>query len=198
MNVRINQLIDQIKQLEDELTNELHQQEDKLLFQLKGKKVEFEHSIKQAHRKLKTSVWHWLFGLRLINIITAPIIYSMIIPLVVTDLFISLYHAICFPIYKITKVKRSDYIVIDRHQLAYLNIFEKLHCIYCGYASGLIAYTREILARTELYFCPIKHARKIVGIHTRYRHFMAYGDAKNYHQKLETIRTELSKKDGHN
>lgn len=35
MNVRIKQLIDQIKNLEDELSDELHQQENQLLFQLK-------------------------------------------------------------------------------------------------------------------------------------------------------------------
>ena len=101
MNVRIDLLIDKIKQLEDELTNELHQQEENLLFQFKGKKIEFEQSIEQAHKKLKTSAWRWFFGLRPINIITAPIIYSMIIPLIITDLFVSFYHATCFPIYKI-------------------------------------------------------------------------------------------------
>ncbi len=191
MNARIDLLIDKIKQLENELTSELHQQEENLLFQLKGKKVEFEHSIKQAHKKLKTSAWRWFFGLRPINIITAPIIYSMIIPLVITDLFVSFYHLTCFPIYKIKKVKRSDYIVIDRHQLAYLNIFEKFHCVYCGYANGLIAYIGEILARTEQYFCPIKHARKLIGTHLRYRKFLDYGDAKNYHPKLESFRHDI-------
>ncbi|RKZ87995.1 MAG: hypothetical protein DRQ39_03210, partial [Gammaproteobacteria bacterium] len=104
MDVRIKQLIDQIKLLEDELTDELHQQEDQLLFQLKGKKVRFEQSIKQAHRKFKTDVWQWLFGLHPINLITAPIIYTMIVPLVVSDLFVSFYQAVCFPVYKITKV----------------------------------------------------------------------------------------------
>ncbi len=191
MSTRINQLIDQIKQLESELTSELHQQEDKLLFQLKGKKVRFEKSIKKAHRKFKTNAWRWIFGLRPVNIITAPIIYSMIIPLVITDIFVSFYQATCFPIYKITKVKRDDYIVIDRHQLAYLNIFEKFHCIYCGYANGLIAYIGEIIARTEQYFCPIKHARKIMGTHSRYRKFLNYGDAESYHSKLEAFRHNI-------
>ena len=193
MNVRIKQIIDQIKLLEDELSEELHQQEDHLLFQLKGKKVEFEQSIKQAHRKFKTNVWQWLFGLHPINLVTAPIIYSMIVPLVISDLFVSFYQATCFPVYKISKVRRSDFIVIDRHQLAYLNIFEKLHCVYCAYANGLNAYIQEILARTEQYFCPIKHAHKVLGTHSRYRKYMEYGDAENYHDKLEILRNELAK-----
>lgn len=193
MDVRIKQLIDQIKLLEDELSEELHRQEDQLLFQLKGKKVEFEQSIKQAHRKFKTNVWQWLFGLHPINLVTAPIIYSMIVPLVISDLFVSFYQATCFPVYKISKVRRSDFIVFDRHQLAYLNIFEKLHCAYCAYANGLNAYIQEILARTEQYFCPIKHAHKVLGTHKRYRKFMAYGDAENYQDRLETLRSDLAK-----
>ena len=193
MDVRIKQIIDQIKLLEDELSEELHQQEDHLLFQLKGKKVEFEQSIKQAHRKFKTNVWQWLFGLHPINLVTAPIIYSMIVPLVISDLFVSFYQATCFPVYKISKVRRSDFIVIDRHQLAYLNIFEKLHCVYCAYANGLNAYIQEILAKTEQYFCPIKHAHKVLGTHSRYRRYMEYGDAENYHDKLEILRNELAK-----
>lgn len=132
MNARITQLIDQIKQLEEELTNEVQQHEDTLLFQLKGKKVEFEKSIRQAHRRLKTNVWVWLVGVRPINIITAPIIYSMIIPLLIVDLTISFYQISCFPIYKITRVRRSDYIVFDRQHLAYLNVFEKFHCLCAG------------------------------------------------------------------
>ncbi len=193
MSDRITHIIDQIKQLEDELNLEFQQQQEKLRFTLNDKKVKFEHQIYQIHRKLKVSAWKWLFGLRAKNLITAPIIYSMIIPLLITDLCVSLYHADCFPIYKITKVQRSDYIAIDRHQLAYLNIFEKFHCIYCGYATGLIAYIQEIIARTEQYFCPIKHARKLINTHYRYRNFIAFGDADNYHQKLERNRQLLAK-----
>jgi len=195
MSIRVKQLIEQIKQLEEELSNELHQHEEAILFQINGKKVAFEKSIKQAHRKLKVGVVRWLFGIRPLNLITAPIIYSMIIPLIISDFFVSFYHATCFPIYKITKVRRSDYIVFDRHQLAYLNIFEKFHCLYCAYANGLISYIREILARTEQYFCPIKHARKVVGMHSRYRKFIPFGEAENYHQQLETLRQSLAKEE---
>jgi len=193
MTDRIKQLVDQIKQLEQDLTEELHQHEDDLLFQLKGKKVEFEQSVKQAHRKLKTGVIPWLFGIRPLNLITAPIIYSMIIPLLFSDLCITIYQAICFPIYKITKVRRSDYLIFDRHHLAYLNIFEKFHCLYCAYANGVIAYIREIIGQTEQYFCPIKHARKVLEHHPYYRNFIPYGEAEDYHEKLKEFRDSLEK-----
>lgn len=192
---RIRQLLDQIQELEDQLATELHQQEHSVFFHFKGKKVEFEKQIRQAHRALKVKVIRWLFGPRAINIITAPIIYGMIVPLIIFDLLISFYQYSCFPIYKIRKVKRSDYIVLDRRYLMYLNIFERLHCIYCCYGNGLIAYAHEILSRTEQYFCPIKHAHKTLGTHERYRKFIEYGDAENYHQRLEEFRQQLAKED---
>ena len=39
--------------------------------------------------------------------------------------------------------------VIDRYALSYLNVIEKLNCVYCEYVNGLIAYVQEIAARTE-------------------------------------------------
>ena len=63
---------------------------------------------------------------------------------------------------------------------------------YCAYASGLLAYTREIVARTEQYFCPIKHARQVLGTHARYVRFLDYGDAGDYHARLERFRAELA------
>jgi hypothetical protein len=192
---KIEQLLQQIRQLEDELRNELNQRSQVIGFTISGKRVEFERSIRQAHKRLKYGIWRWLFGVRPINIITAPIIYAMIIPLVLIDLLVSFYQYSCFPIYGINCVKRSRYIVFDRHHLSYLNFFERMHCLYCAYGNGVVAYIREILARTEQYFCPIKHAHKVLGTHDRYYHFIEYGDAENYHQRLEAFREKLAKEE---
>ena len=193
MNSKITQLIEQIRQLEEELRHELNQRSQVIGFTIKGKRVEFERSIKQAHRKLKFGIWRWLFGVRPINIITAPIIYAMILPLMLIDLLVSFYQYSCFPIYRIKLVRRGDYIVFDRHHLSFLNFFERMHCVYCAYGNGVVGYIREILARTEQYFCPIKHARQVLGTHDRYYNFIDYGDATNYHQRLERYRQDLAK-----
>lgn len=193
MNNRIQQLLDQITALEDDLRTALSEQQTSVFFHIKGKRVEFEQSIKATHRKLKRNFFRWLITDRPQNLITGPIIYSMIIPLLITDLFVSFYQFTCFPIYGIKKVRRSDYIIFDRQQLNYLNFIEKFHCTYCAYGSGMIAYISEIIARTEQYFCPIKHARKILGTHARYTRFLDYGDAENYEARLEEYRRALSK-----
>lgn len=193
MNDKTRNLLAQMAALEDDLRTALHEQESSVLYQIKGKRIEFEQSIKQAHRRLKKGFFRWLVTNRPQNLITGPIIYGMIIPLLIIDLFVSFYQTICFPIYGIAKVRRADFIVFDRQQLEYLNFIEKFHCTYCAYGAGLVAYMNEILARTEEYFCPIKHARKVLGSHARYTRFLEYGEAMDYEAKLEEFRKALGK-----
>jgi len=193
MNDRIRHLLAQMTAIEDELRVALLEQESSVLYQIKGKRIEFEQSVKQAHSRLKKGFFHWLVTNRPQNLITGPIIHGMIIPLVILDLFVSFYQATCFPIYRIAKVRRAEYIVFDRQQLEYLNFIEKFHCTYCAYGSGLISYVYAIVAKTEEYFCPIKHARKILGTHSGYPRFLDYGEAADYEAKLEEFRTRLAK-----
>jgi len=193
MNDRIRNLLAQMATLEEDLRIAIEEQETGVLYKIKGKRIEFEHTIKQAHARLKTNFFHWLVTNRPQNLITGPIIYGMLLPLVILDLFVSFYQAACFPIYRVEKVRRADYIVLDRQHLEYLNFIEKFHCTYCAYGAGLIAYVNEIVARTEQYFCPIKHARKILGTHSRYKRFLDYGDAADYEARLEAFRVALEK-----
>jgi hypothetical protein len=191
MNDRIRNLLAQMEAVEDELNKALQERQVHFNFSIKGKRVEFEQSVKEAHKQLKIGLMKWL-GNRPLNLVTAPIIYGMIFPMLLLDLCVSFYQATCFPIYKIAKVKRGDYIIFDRHHLSYLNWIEKSHCMYCTYGNGLLAYATEIIARTEQYFCPIKHARKMMGRHARYANFVEYGDASDYQAKLEQFRVELA------
>jgi hypothetical protein len=194
MNEQIHKILEQIGTLEDDLRKALLEQESSALFKIHGKRVEFEESIRLAHRQLKNNFFHWLVTNRPQNLITGPIIYSMIVPMVILDLCVSFYQATCFPIYGIAKVRRGDYLVFDRQKLEYLNFIEKFHCTYCAYGNGLMAYVTEIVGRTEEYFCPIKHARKVLGKHSRYDRFLGYGEAKDYGVKLEKFRLGLGDK----
>ncbi len=192
MNDNIARLLAQLRTAEDELASALQAQEQKMFFEIKGKRIEFERSVSQAHRKLKTGLFRWLVTYRPQNLVTGPIIYGMVIPLALFDLCLTLYQTLCFPIYRVAKVRRRDYIVFDRQQLAYLNIIEKFHCTYCAYGAGLIAYANEILARTETYFCPIKHAHKVLGTHARYAQFISFGDGVDFAARLEAYRKSLA------
>lgn len=125
------------------------------------------------------------------NLLTTPFIYSLGLPLVLLDAWVSLYQWICFPVYGIDRVRRSRYFALDRHRLGYLTAVEKANCLYCSYATGVLAYVREVAARTEQYWCPIKHARRVVAPHGRYADFAEYGDAHGYHHSLARMRQAL-------
>src|SRR5215831_14597866 len=59
-----------------------------------------------------------------------------------------------------------------------------------------IAYVREVAARTEQYWCPIKHSRVIPTPHGRYHLFFDYGDAEAYRRKLPAVRHALARERG--
>ena len=178
-------LIEKINALEQELQAEWARQQAGLRFGLEQGRVKFEAEIIRRHRELKTGLWRYIRSANLMVMLTAPVIYSLILPLAMLDVFVSLYQLICFPAYGIAKVKRSDYLIFDRSQLSYLNAVEKLNCAFCSYANGLLAYAREIASRTELYWCPIKHARLMQQSLPRNRDYADFGDADAYKQVLK-------------
>ncbi len=191
----ITQLAASIRALERQLEAALAKRRIGLNYEMHGGVVRFEQVVIAKHRLLKTRLLGYIFGARRLMILTAPAIYALIVPLVLLDLFVLLYQAACFPVYGIPWVRRSDYLAFDRGQLAYLNVIEKLNCEYCAYANGLLAYVREVASRTEEYWCPIKHARRVLGMHPRYGSFVDFGDGDAYRHDLERLRTEARSAD---
>jgi len=184
------------QELEQEVDNLLAEKRQQFQYSLRRGKVVFERGMHRWQRQQKTAIWQYLRKTPLAYILSAPVIYGMIIPLAILDLSITVYQHICFRIYGVPRVFRTDYLVIDRHHLAYLNAIEKLNCLYCGYGNGLIEYTREVIARTEQYWCPIKHAHRTLDQHTRTQKFFDYGDATAWRQNLEGLREDLGSDSG--
>ena len=197
MNRELNELLAEIRRLQEEVEKRWDELRKEFSYTLEGHKVRFESEVKRLHKKYKTGAFRYLLSIQPKTLLSLPFIYGMSIPLFLLDATITLYQQVCFRIYGITPVKRSDHIVIDRHQLRYLNVIEKFNCIYCGYANGMIGYAREIIARTEAYWCPIKHARRVLASHQHYSDFAEYGDAENYQKKLEALRKTLADLEEH-
>ena len=162
---------------------------DELLARIRVLQDEVEEFLRQQ-RRYKTGLVRFLTHSRILVLLTAPVIYAGWIPFLLMDLFVSVYQAVCFPVYGIPKVKRADYFVFDRADLPYLNVIEKFNCFYCSYGNAVAAYTREVAARTEQYWCPIKHARRVRAAHDRYPNFFDYGDAEAFQQGLERLRRQ--------
>jgi hypothetical protein len=194
MNPKMEELIQTLRVIEEEMEAEFRKKREEFRFTVEEKRVRFAEEVILQGRRLKIGLLRYLREARPFNVLTAPVIYSGFVPLLFLDLFVTLYQAVCFPVYGIPKARRGDYMVFDRSDLPYLNALEKFHCFYCSYAVGLAAYYREVAARTEQYWCPIKHARRIRDAHLRYPRFFEYGDAESYRKGLERIRTQYESK----
>ena len=193
MNSKVEEILQRIRSLESELERELESRREALHVRFEHHRVRFEREILQRQKQFRVGVIRYLVSAELRHLVSAPIIYSMIVPLILLDVAVTLYQWLCFPLYRIELVRRRDYMTFDRRYLAYLNLIEKFHCTYCSYANGLIAYIREIIARTEQYWCPIRHARKLLETHSHYAQFADYGDAEAYRNELDALRKSLQK-----
>lgn len=187
----IESLSEELRQLEQKIDAELDRRQEAFCYRMQKGRAVFEKEFLAQQKRLKQNLFTYLAEIDPAYYLVSPIIYSIIIPAVILDLFVTLYHAVCFRVYRIPKVRRRDYIIIDRHRLGYLNLLQKLNCVYCGYINGLAAYVKEIAARTEQHFCPIAHAKTPHQPHSRYRYFFGYGDAERYRSELESLKRKF-------
>ncbi len=195
MSRKIDELIDALKRLEEELEAEFRKKREKFPFIIEAKRIRFAEEVILHQRRLRIGLARYLREARPLFVLTAPVIYAGIVPLLLLALTLTVYQAVCFPVYGIPKARRGDYLVFDRADLPFLNALEKLNCGYCSYANGLAAWFREVAARTEQYWCPIKHARRIRDAHARYPRFFEYGDAESYRKGLERLRRDFESDD---
>ena len=195
LSKRIDDIVGRLQELQAELETEieklLDEKREQFRYTLERGKVHFEEGVHALQRRHKMGVWNYLRTAQIGHVLSAPLLYSLIVPFVILDTCVSIYQHICFRIYGIPRVDRLEYLVVDHQQLAYLNAIEKVNCVYCGYANGLFAYAREVGARTEQYWCPIKHARRVPDPHRLVDRFVDYGDADAYRVRLDNLRREI-------
>jgi hypothetical protein len=184
MTPQLDMLMEKLREVQAEIEVELTRRREELRFHLENRRIVFEKEVLRLHREIKVGLARYIREANPLVVLTAPVIYSMIVPIALLDISVMVYQAICFPACGIPKVSRRDYLVFDRHHLAYLNALEKINCAYCSYANGAVAFMREVAARTEIYWCPIKHARRVLGPHPHYHGFADFGDAEAYRAKL--------------
>jgi hypothetical protein len=191
MVTEISALIAEIRRLQNELETRWEALRAEFHYTIEGRKVRFAAEVRRLHRRYRVGILRYLGHTPPLHIATAPVIYAMFVPLVLLDLALITYQQVCFRAYGVPRAVRRDYLVIDRQHLSYLNGIEKLNCMYCGYANGLMAFAQEVVARTEQFWCPIKHARRTQDAHDRYHTFAEYGDAESYQEQLLKLRAAL-------
>ncbi|MDA0661528.1 MAG: hypothetical protein O3B08_01655 [Proteobacteria bacterium] len=191
MDTEIDALLARLREIETELEQKLAEQRDNLEYRLEKRRVIFNAGVAAQHRRLKTSLIRFIHQSPWLALVTAPVVYSLVVPIALLDALVWVYQRICFFVWNIPRVRRSDYVALDRHNLAYLNGVQKLNCVYCGYANGVIAYTREVASRSEQFWCPIKHALRVREPHRRYRNFLEFGDAEGFRDRLAALQAEV-------
>src|SRR3984957_3137886 len=188
MATPLDLLMEKLRSVEAEIETELTKRSEELRFRIENRRIVFAQEARRIHGVIKTRVARYLIDANPLIILSAPVIYSLIVPIALVDIWVMAYQAICFPAYRIPKVRRRDYLIFDRHHLAYLNTIEKINCAYCSYCNGAIAFVREVASRTEIYWCPIKHARRVLGPHPHYQGFADFGDAEAFRERLEQMK----------
>ena len=182
----LNDLLARIQALQEDIEEEYCRARE----ELQERQARLAEEFLRQQKRYRVGLLRFLARSSLPAILIAPVIYAGWILFLLMDLFVTVYQAVCFPVYRIPKVKRSDYLVFDREDLPYLNAIEKFNCFYCSYGNGVAAYAREVAARTEQYWCPIKHARRVKAAHDRYPNFFDFGDAEAYQQGLARLRKQ--------
>lgn len=104
---RLQELASEIARLQGEPDREIESRRRALGWHLKRGIVEFEHGITIEHRRLRMGMVTFLARSPIGAILTAPVIYSMFIPLLLMDAWASLYQAIYFRAYRIPRVQRA-------------------------------------------------------------------------------------------
>ena len=188
MNDRIQEILDEIEEMKAKLVEEVAAHEKHISYEINNGYVQFEKNVLDKQRENMKNLLAYFRDIPLLHLLSSPVIYAMVIPAVIFDVILFMYQQIIFRIYKFKFVKRSDYILFDRQYLGYLNPIEKLNCMYCSYFNGLMHYAAAIASRTELYFCPIKHAKKVMYEHAYYQVFLTYGDEETFQEKLKALR----------
>ena len=188
MKSKINQILEDIRNKKQELVSEYEKAKEKYGFKIEWRKIIWNKERLKELKKYKTSILESIFSARVREVLSIPFIYSMIIPAIILDIFLFMYQQTALRLYKIPLVKRSDYIVFDRNNLAYLNWLQKLNCMYCSYFNWLMQFAVEIAWRTEKYWCPIKHAKQKAWEHNWEKYFAEYWDPIKFKQTFCSVK----------
>jgi hypothetical protein len=183
MKDTIRDILAKIESLNTELREEYDRLSKEYGFYFEKKKVIFLDQFKRKNKTFKFPTWRYVISTNIRHFLSMPFIYGMIVPAVILDITLTIYQYTAFSLYRIPYVKRSDFFIYDRRFLDYLNLIQKLNCLYCSYVNWLFAYAVEIGARTERYWCPLKAAHKPRFSHGWYKDFADYGNPEEWKEK---------------
>lgn len=188
MKNKIQKLLQEIREKREELFEEYENLKKEYWYVIEKWKIRFSEEMRKRNKFYKTSLFESIFSARVREILSMPFIYMMIVPAIILDIFLFVYQQTALRLYKVPLVKRSEYIIFERKHLDYLNLIQKVNCLYCSYVNGLFSYAVEIAGRTEKYWCPIKSASRKKWWHDWEEYFAEYGDPEKFKEVFTSLK----------
>src|SRR5690606_34624737 len=78
------------EELEQELDRQLEARRAEFRYRLQRGKVRFDREMRALQKTYRTGLWRYVAGARIATVLTAPVIYSLIVPLALLDLSVTI------------------------------------------------------------------------------------------------------------
>ena len=107
MSPYMDRIVERLRHAEDDLRRDVEAQQQRWHYTVHRRRVRFDHELRDAHRRLKLGIAAYIRHGSVFSLLTAPLIYSLLLPLALLDLWVTLYQWICLPIYGVARVSRK-------------------------------------------------------------------------------------------
>jgi hypothetical protein len=116
MTSQLAVLMEKMRSVEAEIEAELAKRQEALRFRFESDRIVFEEEAQRIHRAIKTRISRYLLDANPLIVLTAPVIYSVLIPILLLDIFVIAYEAICFN--RLMTGRRRAHLLQERFDLA--------------------------------------------------------------------------------
>jgi hypothetical protein len=94
MTSQLDELTAKLRSVEAEIEVELTKRREELRFRLENRRIVFEKEVLRIHRELKIRASRYLIDANPLMILSAPVIYSLLVPIALVDVWVMAYQAI--------------------------------------------------------------------------------------------------------
>ncbi len=88
MDARFAELLEKLRGAEADVEAELTRRREALRFDVHNRRVVFEQEVRRVHATMKKNALRYFAEARPLVVLTAPVIYSVIVPIIVLDIMV--------------------------------------------------------------------------------------------------------------
>src|SRR5664279_411974 len=88
MTAQLDELMEKLRSVEAEIETELAKRREELRFRLDNRRIVFEQEVLRIHRAIKTRASRYFIDANPWIVLSAPVIYSLIVPFVLIDIWV--------------------------------------------------------------------------------------------------------------